>query len=484
MRLKENNFLISNILLIFTVFICLVMGKFITAMPSIVPVIIIFGFFVFFLSIAATDLAMTLLIFAMLLSPELSFGEATRRSIVVRIEDLLIAVFSVTWLARTSIHGRMSFLPKTPLNKFIGFYVGIFILSTVIGMTSVRLRPLTGTFYILKYLEYFFVYYLVSGILKNKLQVKVYLKAFIITFAIVNIYAFTQITGGGRVSAPFEGTGEPNTLGGYQILILGVILGLLTHVRSMKWRWPLIGTALFSLVPFAFTLSRSSYMSIIPMYFTLIFFNKFKTRNTLIGVLIILVILSMFFFPKNIKERITYTFIPQVQEGIKTAEVAGIKLGPSASARVQDWSRLFEKWKKRPFIGYGITGVGFVDSQFIRTLVELGLMGFVAFAGLLVEVFRITLRIYKTAKDDWYKGLALGFLAGHIGMIFHATTANTFILIRVMEPYWFLAAMVMMIPKLEKMEEEKIKVETISKEPPEVSIRKTLPRNTEFLYGA
>ncbi len=485
MRLKENNFLITNIFFILTALLCLVMGKFITVIPSIVPVIIVLGFFVFFLSIAATDLAMTLLIFAMLLSPELSFGEVTnQRSVALRIEDLLIAVFSLTWLARTAAHGRLNFLPKTPLNKFIGFYAAIFVLSTIIGMTAVRLRAVTGTFYILKYLEYFFIYYLVCGLLKNKLQVKVYLKAFIITFAIVNIYAFTQIGGGGRISAPFEGEiGEPNTLGGYQILLLAIILGLLTHVRSLRWRWPLIGVSLFSLVPFAFTLSRSSYMSIIPMYFTLIFFNKFKTRNTLIGSLIILIILSMFFFPKNIKERIAYTFIPEEQETIKAVKIGDVSLGPSASARIQDWISLFEKWKKRPFIGYGITGVGFVDSQFIRTLVELGTIGFTAFVGLLIAIFRITLRIYRTTKDDWYKGLALGFLAGHVGMIFHAITANTFILIRIMEPYWFLAAMVMMIPKLEKMEEEKLNAATVSKEKFETPERKALPRNTEFLYG-
>jgi hypothetical protein len=34
--------------------------------------------------------------------------------------------------------------------------------------------------------------------------------------------------------------------------------------------------------------------------------------------------------------------------------------------------------------------------------------------------------------------------------LFHAIGANTFIIVRIMEPFWFVAAMVMMIPSLQK----------------------------------
>ena len=483
--LKEQNILTSNAFLIAVGVLCLAMGKLITMTPMAVPVVLLVGVFIFLLAVSSSNLAMTLLILAMLLSPELSLGAVNRqRAVVIRVEDVLIGVLSIVWLARTAVSGKMGLIPKTPLNRFIGMYVAFFTLSTILGMTSVRLRPLTGTFYILKYLEYFLIYYLVAGTLRHKRQVVLYLKAFIITFALVNIYAASQIGHAGRVSAPFEGEiGEPNTLGGYQILLLAVILGLLTHMRKMRWRWPLIALAVFSLVPFAYTLSRSSYMAMIPMYGTLIFFHHRRTRNILIGVMIIAVILSFFFFPQNIKDRIRYTFTPQEQETIKPFEIAGVALGPSASARLWDWLRLYHKWRQRPYLGYGVTGAGFVDSQFIRTLVELGLFGFAAFVGLLWTIFRVTLRIYRRARDDLYKGLALGFLAGHIGMVAHAVTANTFILIRIMEPYWFLAAMVMMIPGLEAAG-TKISTDVVpSASGTSATSRDALPRNTDLLVA-
>lgn len=450
MDLREQKGTFPIIFFFFAVlFFCIFIGKGISAVPFI-PLVIIFGIFMFFTAFTAINFAMALLIFAMLLSPEMAVGAISKqRNIVVRIDDLLTLTFTLAWLAKTTINKNMRLVTKTPINLFIGLYMISFIIPTVNGMIAANVSPVKGLFYIFKYLEYFAIFYLTAGVLKDKQQIKKYLKAFLITFAIVNIFASTQI-GTGRVSAPFEGKiGEPNTLGGYQVLMLGIIIGLLTHTRSIRWRWPLFGLAIFSLVPFAFTLSRASYMAIIPMYLTLIFFSKGRMRDALIGILILLAISSIFLFPPVIKERIAYTFTPEVDETVVPVKIGRVTLDPSASARINDWVRLFEGWKRKPFIGYGLTGAGFVDSQFISVLVETGVFGLFAFILLLWKVSVVTLRIYKSTKDDFYEGLAIGFLAGHIGMIVHAFTANTFILIRIMEPYWFLAAIVMMIPKLE-----------------------------------
>jgi mannitol-specific phosphotransferase system IIBC component len=62
--------------------------------------------------------------------------------------------------------------------------------------------------------------------------------------------------------------------------------------------------------------------------------------------------------------------------------------------------------------------------------------------------------------DNLYKGLTLGFIAGFIGLAIHALTANTFILIRIMEPFWFIAGIIMMLPKVKEEEEiEKVRKE-------------------------
>ena len=451
-----NNIIIFGIIGI----VAILMGKIITDTSSyILPILCISAILMLFVSFIRLEWAIVLLIYAMLLSPELILGSvSSNREITIRIEDIFLVIFSFLWLARAALHKKVQFLRKTPMNKYLAFYTITFVFATLKGMLTNDVRPVQGTFYILKYLEYFIIYFLVVGILKNRKQAVMYIKAFIITFAIVNIYAFTQIGLGGRVSAPFEGpVGEPNTLGGYQVLLFGVIIGLLSHMSRSKWRWLMALLCVFSFIPFAYTLSRSSYMSLVPTYLVLVYFNRSRKRNILIGSLFIVLILSFFFFPKNVKERIMYTFVPQQQQYIDPVKVFGVKLGPSASARFKSWEYAIRFWLKRPVLGYGVTGKGFLDSQFVRTFVELGSLGFIAFLLLLIGVYRNTLRIYHNTNDGLFKGLALGFLAGHIGMIMHALTANTFIIIRIMEPYWFLLGIVMMIPEIDKNEKEKEK---------------------------
>lgn len=489
MAINRTQTSISLLLLPFLVGgMCLLIGKSITSLPHLIPIIAIISIFIFLLSFTNTSMVMMILIFAMLLSPEFGFGAISRQqSAVVRLEDLLLAVFTMAWLARTALHGKLSLIKKTPINRYIGLYIFIFIFSTIKGILVGNVNFTSGFFYILKYFEYFLIYYLVAGFIHDKKQIKQFLKAFIITFLIVNIYAFTQIGITGRVSAPFEGEGEPNTLGGYQVFILSIIIGLITHIKATKWRWPLIGLSFFTLIPFTFTLSRSSYMAIIPSYLTLIIFNKMRGRNILIAGLIIFTITSFFFFPKNIKDRLAYTFVAEEQEGIKPVEFIGIKLGPSASARIHSWAQVIQKWKRKPFLGYGVTGAGFLDSQYFRTLAELGIVGLLAFFTLMFNIYKHSLKIYKETQDDLLKGLALGFLAGHIGLLTHALSANTFILIRIMEPYWFIAAIVMLIPEIEKLEESR-KIQNLHKEDdvPTHKIRehKDYIRNSDLLLGS
>jgi predicted lipid-binding transport protein (Tim44 family) len=72
--------------------------------------------------------------------------------------------------------------------------------------------------------------------------------------------------------------------------------------------------------------------------------------------------------------------------------------------------------------------------------------------------------------DDLYKGLVLGFMAGFIGLAIHALTANTFIIIRIMEPFWFVTGIIMMLPKVK--EEEELELERTEAEERKKEIEK------------
>ena len=107
---------------------------------------------------------------------------------------------------------------------------------------------------------------------------------------------------------------------------------------------------------------------------------------------------------------------------------------------------------KHPVFGYGITGWRFLDAQYLKTLVETGLLGFAAFGFLIYTILKVTWNGYRKTNDKFYKGITMGFFAGAVAMLTHGLSANTFIIVRIMEPFWFLMAIVVAIPSIEEAE--------------------------------
>jgi hypothetical protein len=148
-----------------------------------------------------------------------------------------------------------------------------------------------------------------------------------------------------------------------------------------------------------------------------------------------------------------YTFEPE--QGQATVRVGRVGLDPSTSARLISFYGALEGWLRYPstaVVGYGVTGFGFMDAQYARVLVETGALGLAAFAWLVWTVVRSSASAYRSLRQPEDRGLALGFLAGTIGLLAHAIGSNTFIIVRIMEPFWFFAGIVLMLPQLERAE--------------------------------
>ncbi len=429
-------------------FICfsLILGRLVAVTSDYMPLLLVVGVSVLILALIRIDYALFLLIFSMLLSPELGAGTAGGRDITIRIEDILLAVITFAWLGRIAINNKLGVFAKTPLNKPIAFYTLICVLSTSIGIITGRVNALKGTFFVLKYIEYFLLYFMVVNIINSRKQIKMYLTALFITCFLVSIYGMSQI-GTGRVSAPFEGAGEPNTLGGYMVFIMALALGLLVYTKSKRVKYSLLALIASIMPPFLFTLSRSSYTALFPMYLSVIRFGRAK--NKLIFAFIVVILLGFFFVPKEVTKRVGYTFKAQRQVQVKIGKVT---LGPSTSARIISWKTGLQDWKKHPILGCGTTGYAFIDGQYIRTLIESGILGLIGLMWIITAAIKNALKNLKQQSDPLYKGLCLGFLAGLVGLTVHALTANTFIIIRIMEPFWFAAGMVMAMPEISHSE--------------------------------
>ena len=406
---------------------------------------------VFLMVFVKTEIGLYLVIFSMLLSPQFGSGGGTiaeGRRILVRSEDVLLLVVAFSWFAKTAVNKELGLAVKTPLNRPILAYVAATAIATLIGYATGTVAGVGGLFYVLKYVEYFIVYYMVVNNLVDRRQAWRLVTAAFLTAVIVSLIGMTQIPSGQRVSAPFEGKdGEPNTFGGYLLLLMAVAGGIALETARLRIRALCLGLVGLMSIPFMFTLSRTAYVGVIPALVAMTVLSS--RRRVMVAALAVALVASplvMTLFPGTVMKRVRYTFEPE--RGQPTIRVGAVGFDPSTSARLISIKQAFEGFTQRPIFGYGVTGFAFMDQQFARTLVETGIVGLAAFLGLLWALLKAGVGSLRALRDPEERGLALGFVAGTVGLLGHALGANTFIIVRIMEPFWFFAAIVIVLPGL------------------------------------
>jgi len=412
------------------------------------PILIIGGLMMLVVAFSSIELTLYLLILSTLLSPELTFGGATQaqlasgmvnttesRGVTLRLDDILLTLVCVTWMFRMAIFKELGTVRTTPINQPIAWYWLVALFATIIGVFAGRVGGY-GFFFVIKYLEFFVLFYMIINHLHDEDTIKRYLMMMLITCILASLAGIAQIPSGARVSAPFEGElGEPNSFGGYLVFMFSVVLGIFLQVGKGR-RWYLLLFCMgVILVPLAFTESRSSYLSFIVVILFFIFLSKNK-RLLIAGCLVAVVTLP-FVLPQNVVDRVMFTFNQAEQRG--QLAVGGMKIDTSTTERLKSWNHVLTKYfPEHPLLGVGVTGGPFLDAQYPRVLLETGMMGLFLFLWFLRRVWVLLRQCYDEIKDPILNGASLGAICGFAGLLVHAIGANTFIIVRIMEPFMIL----------------------------------------------
>jgi O-antigen ligase len=237
---------------------------------------------------------------------------------------------------------------------------------------------------------------------------------------------------------------------------MSVIAGILIYTPSGKRKVILFCLLCFLSVPFLFTYSRGGYLALIVSYLALTAIST-RYKPMLLGLFITGIILAPFVLHHSVFDRIAGTF--DTSDGVS---IGGIKLARSPAARFTVWRDIWDKFLQRPLFGYGVTGIGFFDSQYALELGELGLFGLAVHFWIRWRIWVIALRTFHETSDHLVKGLSLGFMAGFLGLLAHSLSANIFIIVRIMEPFWFLAAMLTVVYQLDSDRSSKEGTESLA----------------------
>lgn len=400
---------------------------------------------VFGITVVRVEFGVYVLVLSMLLSPEIegTTDLTGERPISLRYDDLLIIVIFLGVMVKLAFEGRFRLWQPSPVNSGIVVYYGICVISTVLayqrdlGAWDER----SAFFVMLKMLEYYLLFFLVGHAIRGPIMLRRQMLLFFAVAAVVSAYGIYTIRVEPRVSAPFETGGtEPNTLGGYLTIVICIAMGLFTQARRAAHRWVFLCIAGLAFVPFLYTLSRASYVALFVGLTAL----SIVSRKWIIFVgMVLLVFFSALVMPAKVIERVQSTF--DSGSG-REVSIAGqeITLDKSSHERIEIWRKVGFILTIGPvyaLLGGGVSWETVLDSQFARVILETGLLGLAAFAFLQFMILKTMREAYRWTEDWYARGLAMGAFVGAVALNVHALGTISFLIVRIMEPFWFLVAL-------------------------------------------
>ncbi len=404
---------------------------------------------IFGITMMRVDWGVYFLVVAMMLSPEIGEGDVgtARRAVNLRYDDILIIVVFFGVLFKNAYENKGALWLPSPINIGIVLYFACCLFSTMLAFrASIPLfDKKTSMFVLLKMLEFYMVFVFVGTAIRTNDQIRKQLLLFFIVAIIVAVFGIhsRQFTDEARVSSPFEqGGSEPNTLGGYLTMVTLLAAALFTQAPTRKLRFLCFGLAMLTFFPMLFTLSRASYIAMIVGMVTLALIAK---KHWMVAALALILIFSRQIMPTDVQDRVSNTFIDD-GKAVQLGEYeTGITVDKSTHERIYVWEKVRFNLRVWPWFGGGVAWDRVLDSQYARVIIETGLLGFAAFVFMQLRVLKTTRQAYQWA-DDWVgRGLGIAVFAITIALIAHSMATISFLIVRIMEPYWFLVAMAVVV---------------------------------------
>ncbi len=402
---------------------------------------------IFGITMMRVDWGVYFLVIAMMLSPEIGEGDVgtARRAVNLRYDDILIIVVFFGVLLKNAYENRGTIWLPSPINVGIVLYFACCLFSTMLAFrASIPLfDKRESMFILLKMLEFYMVFVFVGTAVRTNDQIRKQLILFFVVAAIVAVFGLhsRQFTEEARVSSPFEqGGSEPNTLGGYLTMVTLLAAALFTQAPTRRIKWLCFGMAMLTFFPMLFTLSRASYIAIIVGMVVIALIAK---KHWMVAGLALVLIFSKQIMPVDVQDRVANTFIDDGQAVQLGDYETGITVDKSTHERIYVWEKVRFNLRVWPLLGGGVAWGRVLDSQYARVIIETGLVGLMAFVFMQFRVLKSARETYKWT-DDWVgRGLGIAAFAITIALIAHSMATISFLIVRIMEPYWFLVAMAM-----------------------------------------
>jgi len=389
-----------------------------------------------------------------MLSPSFYFGKISGGNLIeIRIEDILIVILGLFFIANFLISKKEK-VKKPPLFFPILLWLTIGLFSILINFIFNNLSFDRGFFYLLKELEFFFIYFYVFSKVRNinfpKFIISVFLffvvlNLFFIFYQIINNIKFGEC----GIAAISESGVFPTGAFFLIIFIFLFNIFLFYFLASDKTAYKKI---IFGLICLSLVIgiwgvnSRTNILGFIfSSFLTSIFLliKKVKPETILISALIFIILIIAFVF-------INYS------EG-NNIRIAGIE-NRIVSVRTFDkllynfeigrWNFIKAYYEEIMgknnllflFIGFGKGYVVEAHNQYLRNFIEVGILGSLIFFFFILSILKAGFRNFFRSKESFLTALWAGVLVSTFTMIFMSFATEVFIVVKPSEIYWFFLA--------------------------------------------
>jgi len=138
----------------------------------------------------------------------------------------------------------------------------------------------------------------------------------------------------------------------------------------------------------------------------------------------------------------------EVEEWKPTTELA-VEYSSGIRFNVE-WPRSLRAFGKNPLLGTGFSSVTLAtDNDYLRLLAETGLLGFVAFFLIFLEIGRRVIVFLQKTKEGFKKALVLGISGGAVGFLANAVFIDVFESSKIAFVFWLLMGILVGLMKKE-----------------------------------
>lgn len=426
-----------------------------------------------------------IILLVILFLPKINIINVYGTYVGIRIEDFLVALFVILYIFKNkkNIFRIDNKSLKNTVVYFV-FYILLCVISTISGIANKNIEISFGFLYLLRKVEYFLFIFMGYDFLQDNKNEKILFKlldySVIIHFIIILLQNIGIIGGildgnyvttkGGRLFSTFNG---PYELSAFMTLLLPLYYkNLMDSKNDIK---QIIKSTILILFIISSVYMSQSRTSLIVAIALLLFIPVFEKKQEIISFVksnkiksVVLCIITIIFIVTicNWLSNVNRFKTIDISLMIKTLKLSwqnksfdryqkegGYIISEedtdlSFSIRINKWMALIDGTMQKPIFGLGLSITKEAcDGNYIRILAESGVLGFLAWLGLCINIFKST----RKKQNSLYYLANYGILV----LLMTAIFIDIFEASKIMMLYWFIMGCAYSSDKLkiEKSEE-------------------------------